>query len=225
MKITALKPQQKDPDRINLHVDGEFRMGLSAEVVLAAGLRVGDVLTEARLAELERKDAAWKARESALSLLSFRARSRAELRRRLKEKGFEEEVAEEVVENLGNLGLVDDASFAEVFVRDRVRLRPQGKRRLVNELRSKGVDAETAHAAIGEVMEAEEASETELARRATARWKPRPGEDRNSARRRLHGFLARRGFGGDAIREVMGEVLSRGAGENGDDGGDEADWE
>lgn len=211
--ITAIEPQSNDPDRVSVYVDGEFRLGLPAEVAYAAHLRAGDAVTAERLAELARKDAAWRAREAALALLSFRPRSRAELRRRLVEKGFEGDVADECVAGLGEMGLVDDTAFAEMFVRDRVRLRPHGSRRLTQELRAKGVDAETAKAAIGEVLETEEASETELARRAAARWKPRPGEDRNAARRRLHGFLARRGFGGDAVRAVMDEILS-GAGDD-----------
>ncbi|HET7230820.1 MAG TPA: regulatory protein RecX, partial [Longimicrobium sp.] len=87
------------------------------------------------------------------------------------------------------------------------RLRPHGRRRLAQELRAKGVDDETARTAIDEVMEREDASEHDLARAAAARWKPRPGEEPERARRRLHAFLARRGFGGDVVREVVDEKV------------------
>lgn len=217
MKITALEVQKNDPNRVNLHIDGEFRLGLAAEVAWSAHLHVGDEIRAEQLADLERRDAAWKAREAALALLSFRPRTRIELQRRLKEKGYAPDVAEETVDALVGMGLVDDSSFAEMFVRDRVRLRPKGARQLTQELRAKGVDVETAQAAVGEVMEREDASETDLARRAAARWRPRTGEEPLRARRRLHGFLARRGFGGDAIRVVMDEVLSRSADDDGDD--------
>lgn len=207
MKITAIEPQKLNGDRVNVHVDGAFRLAVAAELVLAAALRVGDEVDEARLAELETRDRGWKARDAALSLLSYRARSANELKRRLTRKGFEEEVAEETVGRLGELGMVDDAAFAESFVRDRVRMRPHGRRRIARELRAKGVDGETAHAAIDEVMEREEATEADLARAAAARWKPRPGEEPRRARARLHAFLSRRGFGGDAIRAVVAEKL------------------
>jgi regulatory protein len=207
MRITALQPHPRNPERVHVHVDGQPRLTLSAELVLTLGVHVGDEVDEARLEELERRDQPWRAREAALSLLSYRPRSAQELRRRLARKGFDAEVVEACVETLANVGVVDDAAFAETFVRDRVRLRPQGAGRLRQELRARGVDAETASAAIGEVMEAEDASETDLARAAAARWKPRPGEERDRARRRLHGFLARRGFGGDAVRTVMAEKL------------------
>ena len=207
MKITALSPQKHDPDRVSVFVDGAFRMGLAAEIAHGARLRVGDVVDEARLAELERRDRSWQAREAALRLLAVRPRSAAELARRLRMKGYGPDVAEEVISRLRELGMIDDAAFAGMLARDRVRLRPQGSRRLASELRQKGVDEETARTAIRETMEGEETDERELARRAAAKWKPRAGEEPDRARRRLHGFLARRGFDGDVIREVLDETL------------------
>lgn len=208
MKITAIQPQKLRADRVNVHVDGEFRLALAAELVATEHLHVGDEVDEARLAALGAKDGGWKARDAALSLLSHRARSAAELQRRLKRKGFEAETAEQTVERLGELGMVDDTAFAESFVRDRVRMRPHGRRRLKAELRAKGVDDATARAAIDEVMEREETTEVDLARTAAARWKPRPGEEPARARNRLQGFLARRGFGGEAVRTVVREKMS-----------------
>ncbi|HYJ78628.1 MAG TPA: regulatory protein RecX [Longimicrobiaceae bacterium] len=207
MQITALEQDPADAERIRLHVDGAFRLALPAEVVLAERLRSGDRVSEERLAELERRDQAWRAREAALVLLAYRARSAEELRRRLERKGFAPEIARACVDGLGELGMVDDAAFAETFVRDRIRLRPHGRRRLSRELRAKGVDEETATAALDEVMEREEVSDADLAREAAARWHPRAGEDDARARRRLYGFLARRGFGADAIRQVIEEKL------------------
>jgi regulatory protein len=206
MKITAIEPQKHHPERVNVHVDGTFRLALAQEIVLRASLRAGDSITEQRIQELEGEDHRWKAREASLNLLSYRPRTARELERRLRRKEFPEGVAESTVEELVDKGLVDDSAFAESFVRDRVRLRPRGRRRLVQELRAKGVDAETAEAAVGEVMETEEVSELELAREAVARWARRPGEDPQRARRRLYGFLARRGFGGETVRQILEEV-------------------
>ena len=207
MKITALPPQKHDPDRVSIFVDGAFRMGLSAEVVLAAGLRVGDAVDDARLAELERRDLSWQAREAALRLLAVRPRSAAELARRLRMKGYGPEIGEEVIGRLREMGMIDDAAFAGTLVRDRVRLRPQGSRRLASELRQKGVDDETARAAIRETIEGEATDEHDLARRAAEKWRTRAGEEPERARRRLHGFLARRGFDGETIRDVIDERL------------------
>lgn len=206
MKITSIQPQKHHLERVNVHVDGEFRFALAQEVLLRAALRTGDTITEARIRELEAEDQRWKARDAALNLLSFRARSATELRRRLRRKEFPEEVVDACVDELVERGLVDDSAFAEMFVRDRVHFRPKGRRRMVQELRAKGVDAEVADEAVGEVMEREEISELDLAREAVSKWSRRSGEDPQRARRRLYGFLARRGFGGDVVRQVLEEA-------------------
>jgi regulatory protein len=207
MRITALQPQKKNPDRIDVYVDGELRLEIAADLAFSEHLRAGDEVTEDVLEALARRDEAWRAREAALVLLSFRPRTAAELHRRLRQKGFAADVAEACVAGLGDLGVVDDAAFAQAFVRDRVRLKPTGARRLARELRAKGVDADTVEAAIGDAVGADGEAELDLARRAAAKWRPRAGEDRARARRRLHGFLARRGFGPDAIRAVLEEML------------------
>lgn len=206
MKITAIRPQRRERERLNVDIDGEFRLALPREVVLRRGLGVGDEVGEDDLRELEAEDLAWKARQASLNLLSYRPRTADELKRRLARKDFPDEVAAATVHDLQGKGLVDDAGFAESFVRDRSRLRPRGRRRLVQELRAKGVDPATAEAAIDEVLETEGTTEVELARAAAARWTPRPGEDPRAARRRLHAFLARRGFRADAIRTVIDEI-------------------
>jgi regulatory protein len=207
MRITRIEAQRRSTERINVHVDGEFRLALAAEIVLSTGLRIGDEVSADQLAELERQDTEWKAREAALRLLSFRPRSALELRRRLREKGYPDDVAETCVQRLVDAGLVQDAEFAGALVRDRLRFRPQGRRRMLQELRSKGVDETTAREAMQDAIAAEATSELELARTAARKWRPRSGEPRDAARRRLYGLLARRGFEPDAIREVIDEQL------------------
>lgn len=208
MKITAIEPQKRHQERVNVHVDGAFRLALALEIVLAAPLRVGDEMTDDRLRALEEQDLLWKAREAAYNLLSFRPRTAVELRRRLLRKEFPPAVADACVSGLVEKGLVSDADFAELFVRDRVRLRPKGRRMLVQELRAKGVDADTAEEVVADVWEAEDVSDVDLAREAAAKWSPRRGEDPRKARGRLYAFLGRRGFGGDTIRQVADEFLA-----------------
>jgi regulatory protein len=111
MKITAIQPQRLHPERMNIHVDGAFRLSLSGELVLGLPLRVGDEVDEARLAELEARDSGWKARDAALSLLSHRDRSAQELRRRLRRKGFDDETAAATDQRLEGLGLFYDPAF------------------------------------------------------------------------------------------------------------------
>ena len=209
MNIVSIEKVPRARERICLRLSDGREVELAAEIVVREGLRKGEELTEEALGVLAREDGRWRTRETALRLLSYRPRSARELRQRLRRKGFGPEEVDWCLGHLDERGLVDDAAFAEMFSRDRVRLRPQGRRRLVQELRARGVDPETAMEAVQEVMQDEQVDELTLARQAASRWKPRAGEERERARRRLSGFLARRGFGADATRQVMEEVLGQ----------------
>jgi regulatory protein len=206
MRIIDIESLSARSERVRLRLEDGRTEEIAGEILYRAGLRAGQEIDEAELRRLLGQDEAWRAREAALRLLSYRPRTELELRRRLQRQGFPSEVAEWCVEELSARGLVDDAGFAESFTRDRVRLNPRGRRRVVQELRGKGVDAETAAAAVDEVLRTEEVEELDLARDAARRWRARPGEETARARRRLTGFLARRGFGGETVLRVVDEL-------------------
>jgi regulatory protein len=207
MKITALKRLKGPGRRLEVEVDGEARLTLSEEVAAREGVREGAEIDERRVLELEALEGRWQVRESALRLLSHRPRTERELRQRLARKGYPEEVVETCLDEMRGLGFLNDGAFARGFVRDRVRLRPKGPGLLADELRARGLDPATAEEAVSEIMIEEETTELDLGRAALRRWSPRPGEDPVRARRRLYGFLARRGFSPETIRELAGERL------------------
>lgn len=218
MNITRITRHPRR-DRVRIHLDGEAepRLELSAELLVLAGLGVGDLLDPERLRALEAEDEAYRARDTALRLLGHRPRSRVEIRRALERRGSSGPTVDRTIAWLDERGYLDDRAFGEAFVRDRLRLRPRGTAALVAELRRKGVDEGTARAAIAAVLEAEAMTESALARRAAAEWARRNArllrdasrdpERRRVARRRLYGHLSRRGFPPDPIRAAVAGAL------------------
>src|SRR5215203_3414824 len=83
-----------------------------------------------------------QARNLCLRLLTARARTRSELQGQLAKRGYPDEVTERVLDRLAQVGLVDDAGFAEQWVRTRRTNAGKGKRALAAELQTKGVDNE-----------------------------------------------------------------------------------
>ncbi|MBF6181499.1 recombination regulator RecX [Nocardia otitidiscaviarum] len=150
-----------------------------------------------------------QAKDVCLRLLTDRARSRAELADRLAAKGFSAEVAGRALDRLAEVGLIDDAAFAEQWVHSRHTFSGKGKKALAQELRRKGVapeDAESALAGISTEDEHERA--TELVRRKL-RTLPRD-LDREKTIRRLVGMLARRGYNqSTAFTVVKAELADR----------------
>src|SRR5690606_35758700 len=104
-----------------------------------------------------------QAKEACLRLLAVRARSRAELTRRLAAKGYTAEVADAALDRLAEVGLVDDAAFAEQWVTARHTYSGKGRQALAQELRRKGVAPEDSAAALSAVSDDDEhARATEL---------------------------------------------------------------
>ena len=139
--------------------------------------------------------------EAAVQFLGNRPRSISEIRRHLRGKRYDDEAIDGAIDKLRAQRYVDDLDFAKYWVEQRSRFRPKGDRALVSELTAKGVARETIDAALGD-MPAE--SETDRARRAIARqvrrWESLEPAER---KRKIHAFLAQRGFGYDVIDEVI----------------------
>src|ERR1700704_4978703 len=92
-----------------------------------------------------------QARTLCLRLLTARARTRAELAGQLTKRGYPDDVSARVLDRLTQVGLVDDADFAEQWVQSRRVNARKGKRALAAELRTKGVDNDVITAALADI--------------------------------------------------------------------------
>ena len=193
MKITALEPQVTNPERVNVFVDGHFLLGVDATVVFQMGLEPEQELGPAQLAELQSEGALQQAVERAYNYLSYRPRSREEVRRYLRRKETPPEIIEAALERLDRLDLVNDHAFTTFWVESREQFSPRGARALKNELRMKGVEREVVEELINDDKDEERAL---LAASKKALPLVRiPGMDFATFRARLGSFLQRRGFG------------------------------
>lgn len=145
------------------------------------------------------------AREAALRLLERTRRTRSDLTRRLRDKGYAAEVAAGVIERLAAVNLVNDIEYARAYLAERWGRRAAGWRRLEADLRRRGVSAaEIAAARDSFTAERGGADEAALARRVVAQAARRfAALDPRVRRQRLYGLLARRGFDGDAIEQAL----------------------
>jgi regulatory protein len=145
------------------------------------------------------------ARSIALDRIAARNRTRHELAQALLAKNVPSEVAEQVLDRLQEVGLVDDAAFAESWVESRQQRRHLSRPALRRELQAKGVDREQIDAALESVDYGDElAAARELARRRHPAIAELPYPVRY---RRLAGVLGRRGFGSGIVTQVLREVL------------------
>lgn len=149
-----------------------------------------------------------QARNLCLRLLTARARTRAELEGQLTKRGYPNDVSGRVLDRLTKVGLVDDADFAEQWVRSRRVNAGKGKRALAAELRTKGVGDDVITAALADIDAGAERERAEQLVRDRLRREKLGDDDDTKVARRLVGMLARRGYSQTMAFDVVKDELA-----------------
>lgn len=199
-KITDLKIQKRNPNRVNVFLDGEFAFGLAR--IVGAWLKVGQEITATEIEHLMQKDGYQVCYQKALHFLSYRPRSTNELQKHLGKKDIPPETIANTIERLETNGLVNDLRFAEDWVENRSTFRPRGSFALRAELRQKGVDKSIIETVLQTIDEEELAYKAGSAKASKLRE-----NDDQVFKRKLYGFLSRRGFRSDLVREIIQRIL------------------
>ena len=229
--ITALQADPMDPNKVHLFIDGRHAIAVALDVAAEEKLSVGQPCPPERMERLHSAQELNNIYESALNFLSYRPRSAREVEMRLRKKSYSAEQVETVMQRLRRRGYVDDREFARFWVNNRMSFSPRGPRLLRSELRQKGVPQEVVDEVLSEqaetqtalqeqaeevaaeygMTEDEPAAGTDLANAlalARKRMRTYGNLEPQVARRRLSGFLARRGYGYDVIDAVMRRVYA-----------------
>ncbi len=186
-KITALRIQKRNPQRVNVHLDGIFAFGLARFV--AAWLQVGQTLSPEKITELQSQDGKEVAYQRALKFIQYRPRTQSEIRLNLQKHGVSGQVIEHVLERLQKTGLTNDQRFAENWIENRSDFRPRSRFALAHELKKRGVDPKIIETSL------EDVDDTELAYQAACKqYRKYSHFDWQTYRQKMYGFLGRRGF-------------------------------
>jgi regulatory protein len=202
--ITKIEFQKKNKNRCSVFLDDEFAFGLDAGIVIQHGLKKGEQLTAEQISEILFKQEKQLIKEKAYQFLARRAHSEKELRTKLLNKGFEKNLVDEILSQLKQQKLIDDAAFAHSFVRSRLASKPLGELALRRELRNKGITEEQISAVLQ--ITYNEKSQIEYARELVQKKLPQFGNlDDRVKKKRLANFLVRRGFDWELVKDVLNE--------------------
>ena len=211
MKITAISAQQKNPNRVNISIDGAYRLSLDIFQLTSIGLKVGSEVSEAELAELEQESIYGKLYARALEYTMLRPHSAREVRDYLRRKtratkyksrtgeikereGVSQTIADRVFDRLIEKGYVDDEKFARYWVENRNLTKGASRRKLEAELRAKGVVSATIEKHLSETTRSDDEEIQKIIAKKRKRY---PDEQK------LMQYLARQGFAYDAIRQAL----------------------
>lgn len=142
-----------------------------------------------------------KAKSCVFRLLKFRPYSEEEVRVRLGRKKFDAAVIKETIQYFKEIHLIDDRLFAQRWISERMN-KPLGRRRILFELRSKGIDEDIIREELADAADtyAEEDIAAALARKQAGKYK---NLDPRKVKQRVCAFLLRRGFDSEAIEKAL----------------------
>lgn len=206
--LTALTPDPYRPGHRVVEVDRGRFASLPVEALAPLQLAVGATLLEPALRQLHALADAEAALRAGLRLLGLRAYARAELGRRLRTRQHPPAAVEAALATLSARGLLDDRAFAERFAATRAR-RGRGPQRLLRDLQAQGVERRVAETAVAAALRDEGIDFHAEARRAgERRLRVLGGRSALTHRRRLAGYLVRRGYSVADARAVAAELCS-----------------
>ena len=145
-EITAITPQVKDKTRCNIYVDGRFCCGLTLEATVKNRLRVGQIVSQERLSEIQLESEKNTAFDKALTHLSATRKTEKQIREYLQGKGYLDGVIDYAVEKLRGYNFLNDEEYAEAYVE--CAAKRKGGRLIRMELRGKGVSEAEIDAAM-----------------------------------------------------------------------------
>ena len=147
-KITALIQPPDKKGRVDVYADGEYIMSVSEDAALEAKLRVGMELNEKALLQVEHSIALSRAKNKAYNYLNYGDMSEQKLFQKLCRCGFDDGIAAECVGKMRDMGFVNDVRYAEALADSLANYKLYGPRRIMQELRQRGIDFETAQSAL-----------------------------------------------------------------------------
>ena len=216
MKITAISQAVRNPDRVNISVDGNYRFSLDIYQLSVLGLKVGREYTEVELDELETESQFGKLYSRALEYCLMRPHSKKEVRDYLWRKtretkyksrqtgeiksraGVSQEIADRVFDRLVEKGYLDDEKFTRFWIENRNQTKGSSLRKLTNELRVKGVESSI----IDQILAESSRNDSDEIAKIIAKKRSKYPEEQ-----KLIAYLARQGFSYDEIKTALADEV------------------
>ena len=199
--ISAVEPQKRKKDRYNIYSDGEYVCSLGAESIVIYGIKQGTQIKEEKLKNAIEADNMQYAFDSAVSLLSFRMRTKKEIRDKLAEKKIDANAVEKAIDKLAGYGYIDDEKYAVLFIESAVSEAKYGRKVIEYKLRQKGISDDNIEKAMQLYPDDAEKQAASVYYKTLMR--KYSNEEPKKKRSKIYSNLARRGFSYDVINSLI----------------------
>ena len=198
--VTKIKIQNSDKNRVNLYLDGKFFCGLELETVVKNGIKVGTIITEEKLENIQLESEKQTAYQKVLKLISTRYKTQKEVEKYLYDKGYVASIVYFVIEKLNEYHYIDDERYVMSYINSHKNT--CGKLKMKQQLLQKGVK----ESIINNAFEDETFEQVEEIKRLAQKYMKNK-EDTKENYIKLFKYLLNKGFEYEEIKNILKENM------------------
>jgi regulatory protein len=203
--ITMVEKQKRGKHRYNIFINEEYAFSVHEDIMIKHRLIKGETVDPEQMATIIQDEERNNAYTKALRMIGRRPHSSSEVKRKLKEHGFEPPTIEWTCDTLTQQTYINDEEFAKMWTESRIYSQRKGRNLVRQELQQKGIHKELVHAAMKTINPEDELQGA--MKLAQAKWKMTTGKT-VERKRKTAAFLMRRGFTSAVISKVLGQLSS-----------------
>lgn len=205
MTITKIEKQKNNQKRYSIYIDNNFSFGLNEEDLLYLKLKEFDEITINRYNYIMEYVVYTKAKDRAYRFLGYKARTEKELRDKLLDELYPQEIVNRIIELFKNYNYINDKNYAQGHINNRSKFKPMAKRMLKYELMKKGID----NSIIETTIENSNVNELDIAVQLLEKKIKNKTDLDKKEKERVYNFLLRRGFDYDTVNKAFNLVLKK----------------
>lgn len=203
--ITLVEKQKRGKHRYNIFLNEQYAFSVHEDIMVKHRLLKGEVIDQNFAATILQDEERNSAYVKALRMIGRRPHSSSEVKRKLKEHGFEQPIIQWTCDTLEQQNYINDEEFAKMWTESRVSSQRKGRNLVRQELQMKGINKELVKEAI-ETIDPEEEFQGAL-KLAQNKWKQTSGTPIEKKRKTI-AFLMRRGFTSAVISKALSQIDS-----------------
>lgn len=200
-KITSIKRQMKNKNRVSIFVDGEYFGSLDEKTFMESGLKSGDALNQEKWQVISEQGENQSAFNKGISYISRLMRSKKQVVDYLKKKGYEEPAIKYATNKMAEYKYIDDTAYAKMILSHQVNVKKVGLISAKVSLKKNGIAKEIIEETILEYSESEQMENAKYHYQKLLK-KYRNEEDNQKKKNKISQAMARRGFSWEMIKSV-----------------------
>jgi regulatory protein len=205
MELTKIEKQKNNPKRLNLYLNGNFWLGVSRETFIKHNLKKGLEINKKQKNEIEKEESLSKAFDCSLKYLSYRSRSRQEIREYLKKKEFNNDIIDKTIVKLKKYNYLDDQRFLIDFTNSLI-AKNKGPKYIISKLLTKGFKKNKIEKTLKDCYTNKK--QRKVCRQTAKKYLKKKKLNLNNYqdKQKLFRFLAQRGIEYDIIKGIIENI-------------------